>query len=225
MATTYQASDPRVDRIIQHLNKDHQESLSLYLQHYKSLPASASSNPLVTDISFDALTISAKGKTYSIPFDPPMKSWADARERTVDMDRASRAGLGLSSIKITAYEPPRGPIQIGLFVLCLFTLLVNLAPGWFAAGTWFHDTVLPWFPGGPEWFAWAARVAVLPMQVAHFGEAYLLDRTRLRKYGVERGSALWWKWIVSCSFEGFGCFQRIDGEVRRKTLEADKNKH
>jgi hypothetical protein len=215
----------RKDRIIQHLNKDHQESLSLYLQHYKKLSASAASNPLVLDISLDALTIKSCGKSYSIPFKPTMKSWAEARERTVEMDRESRAGLGLSSIKITEYEPPKSPLHLTVFGLCLFTFVIFVTRKSIVEGTWFYDNVLPWFPGGPAWFLWISKVIALPVLGIHMGEAYLLDRSRLRKHGVQRGTALWYQWIASCFIEGVGSFQRIDATVKRKTLEAEKAKH
>ena len=225
METTSDQSRQRIDRIVQHLNKDHRESLSLYLQHYKKLSAGAASNPTVSDISFDALTIFARGKSYSIPFNPPMKSWADARERTVEMDRESRAGLDLSSIKITSYEPPKSPFHVTVFSLCIFAFVIFVTQNSIVPGTCFYDNVLPWFPGGPEWFLWISKVIALPVLGLHLGEAYLLDTRKLRKHGVERGSALWWKWIASCFIEGFGCFQRIDATVKKKTLEAEKAKH
>ena len=93
------------------------------------------------------------------------------------------------------------------------------------AGTWFYDNVLPWFPGGGEWFVWTAKTIALPVVGIHMTEATLLDRTRLQKYGVERGGALWWKWMASALIEGFGCFQRIDTAVRRMEREAEKEKH
>ena len=92
-------------------------------------------------------------------------------------------------------------------------------------GTWFYDNILPWFPGGPEWFLWISKVIALPVLGIHLGEAYWLDKSRLRKHGVERGTALWSKWVASCFIEGAGCFHRIDATVKRKTLEAEKAKH
>lgn len=92
-------------------------------------------------------------------------------------------------------------------------------------GTWFYDVPLTYWPGGPEWFVWIAKAIALPVLIIHLVEAYMMDRTRLRKYGVERGSGLWWTWIVSCFIEGYGCHQRIDAAVKRKTKEAELAKH
>ena len=213
-------------RIIKHLNADHQQSLSYYLQHYKKLSASAASKPLIGDITFDALTIeSADGRSHVIPFNPPMKSWSEARQRTVDMDREARAALEISHIRITEYEPPASIAHLTVFGLCLFTFGIFVTRSRIVPGTLFYDKVLPWWPGGPEWFLWISRVIALPVLCIHLGEAYWLDKSRLRKHGVERGTALWYKWISSCFIEGFGCFQRSDATVKRKTLEAEKAKH
>lgn len=93
-------------------------------------------------------------------------------------------------------------------------------------GTVVYDRVLGWFPfGGAEGYMRIARIAGPLTLAIHIGETFMLDRLRLRKHGVERGTALWWKWVGSCIVEGFGCFQRIDATVLRKKLEAEKAKH
>lgn len=226
MADLTTTNAPATNHIITHLNNDHQEYISLYLRHYNKLSARAASKPLVTGISLDALTIqSADGRPHTIPFTPPMKSWAEARERTVAMDREARAALGLSTIKITEYEPPTSLLHRTIFGLCIFTWVIFLMRTRIVEGTWFHDRVLPWFPGGPERFLWIVNTIALPVLVLHVSEAVWLDVSRLGKHGVERGTALWYKWVVSCFVEGRACFQRIDAMVKRKALEAEKAKH
>jgi len=208
------------------MNADHQRSLSYYLQHFNELSASAASKPLLRDITFSSLTIqSADGKPHTIPINPPMKSWSEARTRTVEMDREARAALGISSILITSYEPPRSPLHVTVLALCLLTFVIFVTRAWIVDGTWVYDALLPWFPGGPTWFLGIAKAIALPVLGLHLGEAYWLDRSRLRKHGVEKGTALWYKWIASCFIEGMGCFQRIDATVKRKTLEAEKARH
>ncbi|CZR67972.1 related to integral membrane protein [Phialocephala subalpina] len=213
-------------RIIKHMNADHADSLSLYLQHYCHLSARSTRNAQISSISLAHMSLqTTDGKAYSIPFSPPMTSWAEARTRTVDMDREARTALDVSNIKITSYEPPRKPFHIFVFGICLFTFGVFAMRNRIVPGTWFYDVPLKYWPGGPEWFVWIAKTIALPVVVIHLGEAYLMDRTRLRKHGVERGTALWWKWVVSCFIEGYGCHQRIDAAVRRKTKEAEAAKH
>ena len=92
-------------------------------------------------------------------------------------------------------------------------------------GTLVYDQILHWFPGGPKTFLSLVKHLTIPMVGIHITEAYMLDRKRLRKYGVKRGSGLWWTWITSCFVEGFACFQRIDAQVKRKELEKEKEKH
>jgi hypothetical protein len=92
-------------------------------------------------------------------------------------------------------------------------------------GTLFYDKVLPWWPGGPEAYLWTVGQVFYPMLAIHFTEAFLFDRKRLRKYGVQRGSLLWWKWTASVLVEGWGSWKRVDAEVERKTKEAEKAQH
>lgn len=88
-----------------------------------------------------------------------------------------------------------------------------------------YDKILPWWPGGPEWFLWISKMIALPVLLLHIAEAIMVDRTRLWKYGVQRGSKLWWKWMASTLIEGFGAFARIDATVKRKEVEAGNKKH
>jgi hypothetical protein len=102
---------------------------------------------------------------------------------------------------------------------------VFLTMRYYVPGTFIYDKVLPWFPGGPEFFLWLVNSIAYPMLAIHLAESWYLDKTRLRKYGVEKGSGLWWQWILSCFMEGRGCFVRIDERVQKKRAEADKVKH
>jgi hypothetical protein len=214
------------ERIIKHMNEDHQRSLSYYLQHYCRLSSRAASKATLSDISLTTLTLlDSYNKTHKIPFDPPMTSYAEVRPRVVEMDRESRAALGISSISITEYSPPSKPVHITIFALCALTFVIFTTQQHIQPGTFVYDRILPWFPGGPKWFLGLSRSLALPVLGIHTGEAYLLDRKKLRKYGVERGTALWWKWTLSCFIEGFGCFQRIDEVVKAKEIEAEKAKH
>lgn len=212
-------------RIITHMNNDHADSIALYAQHYCKLSQSSSRGAKLIDIDLDGLTISASGEEHRIPFSPPMKSYAEARTRSVDMDREARTALDISSTKITRYTPPTSPFHLFVFGTCGFMFGTFAFYNYIVPGTVFYNSVLKWFPGGPETFKWIVRMISMPVLAIHFGEAYMLDKTRLRKYGVERGSALWWKWIGSCFVEGFGCWVRIDKEVRYNEKEAEKAKH
>ncbi|KAL3426620.1 hypothetical protein PVAG01_00129 [Phlyctema vagabunda] len=213
-------------RIITHMNNDHQTSLSYYLQHYHSLSSRAASKAQLKDITFDSMTLqTADSKTYTIPFEPAMSSWGEARPRVVEMDREARKGLDISSISITEYERPRKPFHIAVFAICLNVMVLFLARSRIVPGTFLYDSILPYFPGGPTLFLKLTRTFAIPTLLIHIVESYILDRTRLRKYNVPRGSGLWYKWMASCFIEGFACFARIDATVKRKTAEAEKAKH
>ncbi|KAG9230372.1 hypothetical protein BJ875DRAFT_158396 [Amylocarpus encephaloides] len=212
-------------RIISHMNADHQESLSLYLRQYKKLSSSQAKSPTLDDISFEAMTIRTSSGKYTIPFEPPMKSWAEARTRTVDMDRDSREGLDISSFKITEFEPPKRVPHVIIFGLVVMAFTTFATKNKIVPGTFIYDTILPWFPGGPKLFFAISNTVFIPTMIIHVVEVILLDRLRLRRYGVERGSKLWWAWIVDCFIEGYGCFQRIDATIAKKKLAAEKEKH
>lgn len=154
-----------------------------------------------------------------------MTSWAEARPRVVEMDRISREALGISDIQITEYEPPTSFLHVLIAGLCLYTAVIFSTMSYITPGTFFYDSILPYFPGGPEFFLWLAKTIAVPVMVIHVAEASLLDMSRLRKYGVERGSGLWFMWMGSCFIEGYGCFQRIDKTVKRKKREAEKAQH
>jgi hypothetical protein len=215
-------ADPAKDaairkRIITHMNADHQSSLSLYLQHYLSLPPRTASYPELTSISLSALTLeTTDGKTHTIPFTPPMTSYAEARARAVAMDHESRTGLGLSTIKITTYIPPSSPFHLTVAILVLIAYATFLTHSRITPGTFLYDKILPFFPGGAPWFLWISRTIALPVLAIHVTETVIMERTRLRRYNVERWSGVWWKWMVGTFVEGFGSFQRFDGVVEGK---------
>lgn len=204
------------DRVITHMNKDHAPELSRYLRHYASLPSRAASGPVLTGLTLENMTIrTADGKSHVVRLDPPMRSYADSRRRAVEMDAAAREGLGLGDVEVDEYAPPRGlDLFIGAFAVSY--LGCYLALPWQVPGSAlrsFWDAVVP---GGAAMQEWAVRKIFLPLLGIHLAEIVLLDRTRLAKYGVERGSGVWWKWAASCLLEGFPSFGRFDRMVREK---------
>lgn len=210
-------------RIIKHMNADHAESLSYYLQHFSNVYSGAAEGATITSISLSSMTLkTTEGPEYTIPFNPPLKSWAEARERTVQMDKEARKALGISSIRITEYDPPRKPAQIILFGVLASTWAAILLQRFVVPGTWFYDVALSVYPGGPEMFKWMVQKTTIPFVAIHCVESFVLDWTKLSKHGVARGTALWWKWIASCMVEGFACFQRINETIAKKEKVAEK---
>lgn len=88
--------------IIEHMNADHQNSLSYYLRHYCSLTSHAAFEPRLRDITFESMTVqTSDGKYHVVLIDPPMKSWSEAPERAVEMDREARLALDISEVSAT----------------------------------------------------------------------------------------------------------------------------
>lgn len=204
------------DRIITHMNKDHAPELTRYLRHYAALPRRAASGPVLTGLTLETMTIrTADGKEHVVPFDPPMKSYADARRRAVEMDVAAREGLGLGDVDVDEFKPPRG-FDVVVFVAVAAYFGCYLALPWQVPGSPLHSFWDAVFPGGAAMQEWVVRRIAVPVLGIHLAEIVLLDRTRLAKYGVRRGSGVWWKWVASCFFEGFPSFGRFDRMVRKK---------
>ncbi|KAI1364513.1 hypothetical protein F5Y08DRAFT_306552 [Xylaria arbuscula] len=219
--------DPRA-RIISHMNKEHDADLSRYLQAFNGLSSSQSSSAQLTDLSLDSLTIKSRSGVHTVPITPPMKSFADARVRLVDMAERAQAKLGLSdNIKITEFSGPRGSglasfIGVGFYFLSAAALgLGLLRPG---TSAWeFIDGVFPY--RGAEGFAWLVRVIFVPVLAIHVTEAWWMAQSRLKKYGVETGSAVWCAWVLETFVEGFPAFQRLDGMVAEERRRKDAAKH
>ena len=216
-------SDAKRNRIISHMNKDHAPELSRYLRHFARLPSHRATDPVLTDLSLSQMTIrTADGTEHAVPFDPPLGSYAEMRKRAVEMDAASREGLGLGDVDVSEYLAPRGLgliffIAVGSYFGCCLALPWQV-PG--SALYAFWDSV---FPGGARTQEWLVRAIFLPVVGAHVFEAVWMARTRLAKYGVKRGSGVWWAWTLSCFMEGFPSFQRFDDLVRKKREAKGKS--
>ncbi|KAI9642838.1 hypothetical protein NHQ30_008572 [Ciborinia camelliae] len=204
-------------RILKHMNADHASSLSLYLRSYCHLSPSEASNPTLLDMSLSSLTISSKsGKSHTIPLEPPMASYADARPRLVAMDGECRTALNISPYTITRYEPPKTFFHQFVFGMCFMTMVIFATKSYIVPDTFFYDNVLPFFPGGAEMFLWISDKVAIPTIMIHVVEVIYMDRSRLAKYNIKRGSSMWWKWMASCMIEGYGSFARIDAMIKQQ---------
>jgi len=231
------------------MNADHHDSIVRYAEHYCSLSSFTARHAHLTSISFTSLTLSTArasitppapttstaasarkselgAHTYHIPLDPPLTSWAQARERLVAMDNSCLEKLHRSPFTLGHYIPPRG-FHALLMVLTTLTfttffsrtlLAPNAPSALFGPLPVLFPSVFGWFWTIQPWVFW-------PMLVAHLGEAVYLDRSRLRRHGVPRGGKLWWKWVVGTVFEGFGNFVRIDAWAAEMQRKKDAKAH
>ncbi|PHH83336.1 hypothetical protein CDD82_2088 [Ophiocordyceps australis] len=224
MASSPQDDDSlRRTRIISHMNQSHSRELSHYLQHYARLSPRAASGPLLRDLSLDHMLIYTRaGTRHSIPFSPPLTSWADAKTRIIHMDTVARANLGISNIYISHFEKPRG-IGLVFFIAVAFFLLTSFSTPWIVPGTRAWSILEAYFPGGPAVFCQLHGLLIVPVIGIHITECFFFDR-KLRRHGIERWSGLWYLWISSCFMEGVGAFWRLDSIIASKKAQQEEAK-
>lgn len=207
------------DFIIKHMNADHQESLILFLQAYCGITSTQAKNAHLEELSTSNLIITAHGTRYSVPIEPAMKNYSEARGRMVAMHKESLKRLGRSEITLTEYRAPRG-IQAVIFVLCALFYVTcfqrsNLQPG-SDLYEYLELQRVPWFP---------RLVCILQPYVVgiHIIETVALVVTQLKPLNVPVLSGLWWKWVASCFVEGYGSFSRIKQFVKEQKAKNGKS--
>lgn len=224
---------------------------SSYPQHARTtIPAGAADSsgaeddPVMLDIDLASITLRLprSGTTHSVLFSPPLAGWADRRARLVEMTRVAKEALGVVStsddhgeggkgaaavVVVNEYMPPRVPYDAFVFgaVLFYYFTFVLVRLGYFAPGT-LPSRVVEWarFPGGVEGYRWLVDAIFVPVLAIHVTETWWLERTRLRVFGVRRGSAVWWLWVGSVFVEGFMAFKRFDLVVERLRREGKKGR-
>jgi Protein of unknown function (DUF2470) len=202
------------------MNKDNQDSLSLFLRYYCNVPSASATPTTLQTFNLDSMIITSQGKRYYIPLDPPLPSFASSRSKMKAMHEECLRGLDLSDVKITTFLWPQTLMSRVTFVAVLLTILSFSRRGNFVPGSFFFETVgLRYLPR----FAWFCR-SIQPWLITfilgiHLAEAVWMARTRLRRHGVRRWSVLWWKWVGICFIEGITSFQRLDEIIREKEEE------
>ncbi|KAI6781810.1 uncharacterized protein J7T54_004976 [Emericellopsis cladophorae] len=213
--------------IITHVNKDHQDSLRRYLQHFLAIHPVESDGPELTDVSFDRLLIRNGDTEHAVPFTPPLTSWSEIRGRFVAMDNEAKETLGeaeKNGIVIREYTPPEGfgiVVFTGVaFYFACYTFLDTIT----RPASTSHSLIQACYPGGVDWFRWLVKAIFWPVVTLHTGEAIGFDLTRLTPHGVRRGSALWLAWVANCWIEGYTSWKRIDKLIARKNAEQAKKR-
>ena len=212
-------------RIITHMNAQHQPSLTRYLQNYLHLSSFSSRNPTLINISLSNLSIRTGSKIHTIPLSPPLPSLSESRSRLVLMDEECIKNLNLSPETITTYLPPQSPRQRIVFGLVIFGFIALSRKENFLPGTWLTNTVLKPVPSVAEILYRNQPLTIAIMLIVHIAEALYMARSRLRRHSVPMGTRLWWTWIASTFFEGFGAFERFDVLVRSERERREKSQH
>lgn len=217
------------NRILTHMNADHQLSLRLYLQHYSHVPSLGATDAKMLDITTEHMIVSSSYGRHVVLFEPPMKSLMEARERLVEMHNLCLKELDLSDVEVKTYVLPDRAWQWMLSGLCL--LIYATFP--------FRDSLKPesesiiykiWSLGGTA--PWLAKLSYILdpfvlgfVVVCHAAEAVWFINRRLRRHWVEAGTVTWWLWVLDCLMEGGGCLKRFDRVVKRMEAEKKGGKH
>ncbi|KAK8174114.1 hypothetical protein IWX90DRAFT_485010 [Phyllosticta citrichinensis] len=210
-------------RILSHMNADHHDSVCRYLEHFCSVSSFKARAARLADISLESMTIAAAGKHHTIPLNPPMKSWREARERLVKLDKDALEGLGRSDVTVKRYTRPRG-LHALVFAVCILSFILVSRRANALPGSYIYDKVLSYAPAFAAFTATVQPVVLWGMVVGHLIESVVLAR-KLEKYNVPVLSGLWWQWITSCFIEGFGALQRVEALAREERLAKEKAKH
>ncbi|KAK5120259.1 hypothetical protein LTR85_006465 [Meristemomyces frigidus] len=209
------------NRIITHMNADHHDSVIRYLEFYSKLPSWQAYDGKVSGIDLNGMTLVCRSKTYRIPFNPPMSSYREARERVVEMDKEALAGLGQSDITVKEFLPPTG-LQVLIFGVICATFLGYSQRWWFTEGA----VVEQYLGSGFAKFSWSIQPYLITfMLVVHSAETVYMMMYKLRKHAVNPRSSLFWKWTATTFIEGVQAFGRFNGLIQKKQEEKAKQKH
>ena len=136
-------------------------------------------------------------------------------------------GHGDGVVVVNEYMAPRVPLDLAIFVAVLgyYAAYGLVWMGYFTEGSAASRVVEGLrFPGGVEQFTWLVEAIFVPVVALHVFETWLLERTKLQKFGVRRGSAVWWKWVVSVFIEGAMAFKRFDLVVEKVRAQGKKGR-
>ncbi|KAK2756228.1 hypothetical protein FQN54_005636 [Arachnomyces sp. PD_36] len=220
MAEEYDEAAAR-QRIITHMNNDHQVALLAYLRVYCNVTAKSSFTPKMEDVNLLSMVISYGGSRYSVPVDPPMKSLRESRSRLFDMRSRCFEQLGESDITLREYAIPRG-LHALIFSLCLSGYICLSQPSNFLPGSFLYTYVFGHFPKVANFFYTVQPAMFYSMILIHVVEASLMAVKVLKPHRVPVFSGLWWTWMISTFIEGYGAFQRTDMLVKKERARVDE---
>ncbi|KAL8833273.1 MAG: hypothetical protein Q9170_004376 [Blastenia crenularia] len=212
-------------RIIKHMNSDHQDSLVRYLEYFCQVSSFSARNAKLDSVALDSLSIStSKSKAYLVPIQPAMETWSEARTRFADLDAQAVAGLKRSNITVKSYARPTGFMAI-VFISCCLTYLSFSRRANFQPRSLLYDIFLHRAARFADFCYKVQPLVIYPMVVGHLIEAIWMARSRLRKHSVPTFSWLWWTWFLSTFIEGKGAFIRIDRIVEEERVKKASAKH
>lgn len=231
------------ERIVNHMNKDHTDSVSYsaavqdsisppqirrYLQAFKQKFFYQVRGARLIDVTLNDIKFTCGGQQVVMPFDPPMKTLKEARERLVQLDKDALKALGHSDITVTNYVPPWAPGQHYIHIInsaaCLFTWIIFARKANFQSGSFVHDNLLSRFPSWSEFCLAIQPFLISIMFIIHAVEAVLMAR-KLSRHGLTPFDGIWWAWVGSAFNEGFTSFRRVNTHIEQKQKEKELKRH
>lgn len=125
-------------------------------------------------------------------------------------------------VQVTKYVPPRAAPEWLAAGGILALYAAGLTSGYVTPDSTFWAVLKEYVPGGPERYLWIIRRAFAVIASSHAFEVLLFDQLRMRKHGVPRWSAVWWKWEATVFVEGIGAWKRFADFVSRQQLAKGK---
>lgn len=177
----------------------------------------------MSDIDLNRMSFVASGQTYRIPFDPPLSSYRETRERVVEMDKTCLQKLGKSDITVKEFVPPTVSVFYAVeFLIIAATFLGYSQRWWFARGGIIERLLGSAFAR----LSWTIQPWLISFMIAlHGAEAVYFARNQLHKHSVNIRTSTFWKWFATVFVEGQFAFKRFQDHVEKKAQDKARQKH
>ncbi|KAF2464946.1 integral membrane protein-like protein [Lindgomyces ingoldianus] len=226
MATSEAQEAIARERIVKHMNGDHQDSIRRYIEHASGISSyQLRGDTQMANIALDKMDLTFGDTQIAVPFDPPLKSLREARERLIQMDQSALKALGRSQISVTRYIPPHVHFfHLVNFSVCILTYAAFCRPSNFKPDSLLYDHLLYKTPAFAAFCLTIQPILLTIMAAIHMVEAGLMVK-KMEKHSVLPFSGVWWCWVCSCFVEGVTSFKRLDELVDNRKKEKEAKSH
>lgn len=116
---------------------------------------------------------------------------------------------------VVSYVPPSLPSEFALIILATSIFAISLFVPFLRSRAY----LVPLIPATylNSFFSIVSLLGKITLAL-HVAGVILIDR-KMKDRKVERGSIVWWSWVISCFFEGSGGYKRFD-----KVFNGSKHK-
>ncbi|EPS44167.1 hypothetical protein H072_1824 [Dactylellina haptotyla CBS 200.50] len=223
-------------RVLNHMNKDHEYDIKLYLIHRLSYPKtlllpSSSSSVKLSDIQTTHIAITVDNETKEIPFNPPMNSLADSRTRVVEMTRQAEAALGVNRDMVAikpVWLPPQTGGELAILAALILGIHILFFPSTLLPGGFLRSTVLKDLPQVADWMHQQVWWGYWMYVSLHVGETLWFVWGVVGRYwvvpGIDIGTA--GLWIIDTLIHGYPAIKRWKKMVEiQKKAKVGKKDH